>query len=804
MANNERVIPVDIEDEMKTAYLDYAMSVIVGRALPDVRDGFKPVHRRILFAMGELGFTADKPHKKSARVVGEVIGKYHPHGEAAIYDATVRMAQHFSMRYPLVDGHGNFGSVDGDPAAAMRYTEVRLTPLAMDLLADIDKDTVDFRGNFDESLQEPVFLPSPLPNLLLNGSSGIAVGMATNIPPHNLNEVVDALVLLIDDQNTDIDDIMEVIQGPDFPTGGKIMGRESIMRAYKTGRGTVTIRGIAEIEETKGGKKCIIIRELPYQVNKASLIEKIAELVKDNKIDGISDLRDESDRDGMRMVIELKRRSRPKVILSRLYKNTRLQANFGVNMLALVDNEPKVLNIKDILCEYLKHQQLVITRRTKFLLAKAEERAHILEGLRIALDYLDEVIALIRQSPDGPTAKSNLMERFKLSDKQAQAILDMRLQRLTGLEREKIEEEYKEVSQRIAYYKHILADESHINAVIKEEILKLKEKYGDERRTKIVAQDAEIDIEDLIPNEEMLVSLSYNDYINRMPLRSYQSQRRGGLGTRGMSTKEEDFVSGIFTAFSHDYLLFFTSRGFLYRMKVYEIPENHRQGKGIALVNLLPLQEDETIKAVIPVREFKEDSFLLMVTKGGLVKKTALKEYRSRYTSLRAINLREGDNLISVRHIDDESQVVLGTRKGKSIRFTTKEINPLGRAAQGVKGINLDKDDEVIGMAVVEKGYDVLTISEKGYGKRTVIDEYRVQARGGKGVFACNITKESGDLAGFTMVKAQDDVMVITREGRLIRIKIKEVPRFGRNTRGVRIMRLGKGDRIVSMARVKE
>ncbi len=801
-----RVIPADIEDEMKVAYLDYAMTVIVGRALPDVRDGLKPVHRRVLYAMHDLGLSPNKPHKKSARVVGEVLGKYHPHGETAVYDTLVRMAQYFSMRYPLVDGHGNFGSVDGDSAAAMRYTEARMAQMSTELLADIDKDTVDYRDNFDDSLQEPEVLPARLPNLLLNGSSGIAVGMATNIPPHNIREIVKAINFLIDNPEATIDELCDIVTGPDFPTGGLIMGYSDARRAYKTGRGSVTIRGVAEIEEMSGGKARIIVSELPYQVNKAALIEKIADMVRDNKMEGIQDLRDESDRDGMRIVIELKRKSRPQVVLNQLYKHTRLQLNFGINMLALVNNQPRVLNLKQVLEEYIKHQREVITRRTRFLLNKAEERAHVLEGLRIALNYLDEVIALIRKSPDAETARKGLMEKFGLTQVQAQAILDMRLQRLTALERDKIEEEYQELQERISYYRSLLGDQNLVDGVIKAELKERADKYDDERRTRIVAQEAELDLEDLIPSENILITLSHKGYINRMTLSSYRAQHRGGRGMRGMNTKEGDFVSEIFMANTHDFLLFFTNRGYLYRIKVYEIPESGRQGRGMALINLLPLRSEEYITAVIPIRSYKEEgAHLLMATKKGLIKKTSLQEYESKYTSLRALNLRENDELIAVRYnASPEQEIMIVSKKGKAIRFPSGSLRPIGRSSQGVKGISLSPGDEAVGMEIINSDEDVLTVSWEGYSKRTRVGDYRIQQRGGKGLIAAKLRdREKDGLVGFKMVREEDEVMVVTRKGRLIRLQIKEeLPRLSRNTIGVRLMRLSKGDRVVSLVRI--
>lgn len=804
-----QVIPVDIEDEMKIAYLDYAMSVIVGRALPDARDGLKPVHRRVLYAMHELGLGPEKAYKKSARVVGEVLGKYHPHGDSAVYDTLVRMAQDFSLRYLLVDGHGNFGSVDGDSAAAMRYTEVKMTKLATELLADIEKETVDFRSNFDDSLTEPVVLPARLPNLLLNGSAGIAVGMATNIPPHNLKEVVDGVNLLLDHPQATIEDIMAKITGPDFPTAALIVGKEGIEKAYKTGNGSIIMRGVAEIEENKSGRSQIIIREIPYQVNKASLIEKIAELVKENKIEGIQDLRDESDRDGMRIVIDLKRKSRPKVVLNLLYKHTRLQTSFGVNMLALVNNEPKVLNLKSLLQEYIKHQQEVVTRRTEFLLGKAEERAHILEGLKIALDNLDRVIALIRGSEDVKIAREGLIAEFLLTEIQAQAILDMRLQKLTGLEIEKVEQEYQDLRVKIAYYKSLLADKRLIDEVIKKEINEITQKYQDPRRTKIIPDESSLKVEDLIPKEDTLITLTHSGYINRMPLVSYKAQHRGGRGIKGMNTKDEDFVIDLFMASTHDYLLFFTNQGRLYRLKVHEVPENYRQGKGIAMINLLPLQEDENITAVIPIKNFNEEgAYLIMATVKGIIKKTALAELKSSFKSLRAITLRAEDELIAVRYNKAKSEeVVMATLQGKCIRFSCKELRPLGRTAVGVKGISLANNDQVVGMEIVEKtieSFDLMTASENGFSKRTIIDKYRTQKRGGKGLIAHRLSKKTGFLAGFRLVKEKDDVIAVTQKGRVIRFKVNEIKRVERASVGVKLMRLSPEDKVVSLIRVND
>jgi len=803
-----RVIPADIEDEMKVAYLDYAMTVIVGRALPDVRDGLKPVHRRVLYAMHDLGLAPNRPYKKSARVVGEVLGKYHPHGETAVYDTLVRMAQDFSMRYPLVDGHGNFGSVDGDSAAAMRYTEVRMAATATELLADIDQDTVNYRDNFDDSLQEPEVLPARLPNLLLNGSAGIAVGMATNIPPHNIREIVQAINFLLDNPEATVDELCDIVTGPDFPTGGIIIGHSDARQAYKTGHGSVTLRGVAEIEEMGGGKSRIVVTELPYQVNKAALIEKIAEMVRDGKLEGIQDLRDESDRDGMRMVIELKRKTRPQVTLNQLYKHTRLQLSFGINMLALVDNQPRVLNLKEFLEEYIGHQREVITRRTRFLLNKAEERAHVLEGLRIALNHLDEVIALIRRSPDTDTARTGLEENFGLTRVQAQAILDMRLQRLTALERDKIEQEYQDLQEKISYYRALLADRSLVDGVIKSELGERAQKYDDDRRTRIVVGEADLDLEDLIPSENILITLSHQGYINRMTLSSYRAQHRGGRGMRGMNTKEGDFVADIFMANTHDYLLFFTNRGYLYRIKVYEIPESGRQGRGLALINLLPLKEEEYISAVIPIRSYKEEgAHLLMATRQGLVKKTSLQEYESRYTSLRALQLRASDELIAVRYNSAaEEEIMLVSKKGKAIRFPSGALRPIGRSSQGVKGINLAPGDEVVGMEMVDPEGEVLTVSWEGYSKRTLVGDYRIQKRGGKGLIAARLRDKNRDgLVAFKMVREEDEVMVVTRQGRLIRLQVQEeVPRLSRNTIGVRLMRLSAGDRVVSLVRINK
>jgi len=800
----EKIIPVQIEDEMKKSYIDYAMSVIVGRALPDVRDGLKPVHRRILYAMRDLGLTPDKPHRKSARIVGDVLGKYHPHGDMAVYDAMVRMAQDFSIRYPLIDGHGNFGSIDGDSAAAMRYTEARLSPLAMEMLADINKDTVDFIPNFDETLKEPVVLPSRFPNLLVNGSSGIAVGMATNIPPHNLGEVIDGVIMMIDKPDVSPKELMMAVKGPDFPTGGLIMGREGIKAAYNTGRGQIKVRAKAHIEPTGGNKHQIIVTEIPYQVNKARLIEKIAELVKDKKIDGISDLRDESDRSGMRIVIELKKDANPNIVLNRLYKHTQMQITFGVIMLALVDGEPKILNLREMIYYYLEHQKEVVTRRTRFDLNKAEERAHILEGLRIALANLDAVIDLIKKSEDVETARQGLITKFNLTEKQAQAILDMRLQRLTGLEREKIELEYKELIEKISYLKSILADEKLLLQVIKQEILEIKKKYSDERRTKITSAAEKLEIEDLIEEQDVVITITYKGYIKRLPLATYKSQRRGGRGITGITTKEEDYITQIITTTTHHHILFFTNQGNLYRLKAHEIPEAGRTAKGTSIINLLHLNPDEKITAVIPIKDFNHGTTLFMATKKGIVKKTSLSEYEStRKNGLIAINLMEDDELIGVELTDGNQQVVLGTRKGMCIRFLEEDVNEVGRTARGVKGIDLKPGDYVVSMDLVRDREDILVVTENGFGKKTSINEYRVQSRAGKGIVTSKVTKKTGDLIGIKTVSEDDEVMIVSSDGIIIRLEVKDISRMGRNTQGVTLMKLNDENRVVAIALVE-
>ena len=797
-----KIVERDIEEEMKTAYIDYAMSVIVSRALPDVRDGLKPVHRRILYTMYEDGLTSDKPYRKSATTVGDVLGRYHPHGDASVYDAMVRMAQTFSLRYPLIDGHGNFGSIDGDGAAAYRYTEARMSKISELMLTDIEKNTVDFIPNFDDRLQEPAVLPAKIPALLINGSSGIAVGMATNIPPHNLTEVINGIVKIIDDDNVTDEQLMQIIKGPDFPTGGMILGRDAIKQAYTTGRGKITVRAEAEIEEMSNGRQRIIVTSLPYQVNKARLIENIANLVKEKRIEGISELRDESDRENaVRIHIGLKKDANARVVLNQLYKNTQMQDTFGIIMLALVDGEPKILTLRQCLDYYINHRKDVILRRTKFELDKALARAHILEGLKIALDNIDEVINIIRNSYDD--AKERLMKRFGLSDIQAQAILDMRLKTLSGLQREKIEEEYNELMKLIAHLREILGSETLVFQIIKEELLEIKEKYGDERLTKIVAAEGEFNDEDLIKEEQMVVALTHFGYIKRMPIDTYRSQRRGGKGITGISTREEDFVKQIFTTSTHDTVLFFSNKGKLYRLRGYEIPEAGRTAKGTAIVNLLSLDAGEKISAIIPIQSFEDGKYLLMATKNGLIKKTPLKEYdSSRKTGLLAINLKDDDELIDVRLTDGEDNVVLVTSKGMCITFDEKDVRPVGRSAQGVLGIRLDDDDFVIGMESIlanNKNATLLAITENGFGKRTEVDEYRVQNRGGRGVITYKITPKTGNIVGIRMASEDEDVMLITNSGTIIRIKVKDVSILGRATQGVTLMRTTGEERVVSI-----
>lgn len=795
------VIKRDIEEEMRTAYIDYAMSVIVSRALPDVRDGLKPVHRRILYAMHEDGITSDKPYRKCANTVGSVLGRYHPHGDASVYDAMVRMAQDFSMRYMLIDGHGNFGSIDGDGAAAMRYTEARMSKIAEQMLVDIEKNTVDFMPNYDDRLQEPTVLPAKIPALLVNGSSGIAVGMATNIPQHNLTEVINGIIKIIDDDNVTDDELIQIIKGPDFPTGGLILGLEGIKEAYKTGRGKIIMRAEAEIEEMSGNRQRIIVSSLPYQVNKARLIENIARLAREKRIEGISEMRDESDRkEKVRIVMELKRDANPQVVLNQLYKNTQMQDTFGVIMLALVDGEPKVLTLRQCLDCYIEHRKTVILRRTQFDLDKALARAHILEGLRIAIDNIDEVIAIIRSSYDD--AKERLIERFGLTDIQAQAILDMRLKTLSGLQREKIEEEYKQLMELIEHLRAILNSEKLVFDIIKEELIEIRDKFGDDRKTKIVAAEGEIDIDDLIKEEQTVIALTHFGYIKRMPIDTYRSQKRGGKGITGIATREEDFVKQIFTASTHDTILFFTNKGKLYKLRGYEVPEAGRTARGTAIVNLLSLDAGEKVSAVIPIQNFAEGKYLLMATKNGLIKKTALAEYNSaRKTGLQGITLKEDDELIAVRLTDGEDNVVLVTRNGMCITFDEKDVRPIGRVSQGVIGIRIDEDDEVIGMESIISGgkATLLAITENGFGKRTELDEYRVQIRGGKGVITYKVTQKTGKLVGARIATDDEDVMLITDKGTIIRLKVKDISVLGRSTQGVTLMRTTDGGKVVSM-----
>ena len=804
LLEDSKIITHEIYDEMKNSYIDYAMSVIVGRALPDVRDGLKPVHRRILYGMSILGITPDKPHKKSARIVGEVMGKYHPHGDSSIYDAMVKMAQDFSTRYPLVDGHGNFGSVDGDGAAAMRYTEARMSPFSLQMVRDIEKDTVDFTDNFDGEEKEPVVLPSRVPNLLINGSNGIAVGMATSIPPHNLIDTIDACIKRIDDENCSNDELIKIIKAPDFPTGASILGRDAAREAYETGTGKITVRSKSEIEETARGRMRIVITEIPFQVNKARLIESMADLVRNKKIDGISAIRDESNREGMRIVIELKKDTNPNVILNRLYKHTQLQSTYSMIMLALVNGEPKILRLCEIIDEYLKHQKIVITRRTKFDLAKAEARAHILEGLLIALDNIDEVIKVIRSSYND--AKEKLMVRFGLSEIQSQAILDMRLARLQGLEREKIENEHNELMQKIAYYKSILADEHKLMGVIKDELTEIKQKYGDGRRTKIVADDGGIDEEYLIDEEDVAVTLTHLGYIKRVPENTYKAQRRGGKGIVGLTTRDSDFVKDLIITSTHDYLMFFTDLGKVYKIKAYEIPEASRTAKGTPVINFLNLDQGERVTAVIPVKEFADDNYLIMVTRNGTIKKTPMSQFdTNRKTGLIAITLKDDDKLISVSQSSGEESVYVVTKKGKSITFHEDDVRSMGRSAGGVRAITLDKDDEVVSMELDSTGErELLVMTKKGFGKRTSLDEYRLQTRGGKGVSTYDKTKfsKTGELVGATLVSKDDEIMLINSNGVIIRIRANEISKSGRTTQGVKIMKVESGDEIVSFAKV--
>ena len=803
MEQNNRILPIEIASEMKKSYIDYAMSVIVGRALPDVRDGLKPVHRRILFSMNELNLTPDKPYRKSARIVGDVLGKYHPHGDTAVYYAMVRMAQDFSTRGLLVDGHGNFGSVDGDSPAAMRYTEAKMSRLALELLRDIDKETVDFVPNFDESLKEPSVLPSRYPNLLVNGSNGIAVGMATSIPPHNLGETIDATVHLIDNPECSIEDLMQYVQGPDFPTAAIIMGKESIAEAYRTGRGKVKVRSRAVIEELPKRRQQIVVTEIPYQVNKARLVERIAELVKEKKLEGISDLRDESNRNGMRIVIELKRDANANIVLNNLYKHSQMEDTFSIIMLALVNGVPKVLNLKEMLHHYVEHQKDVVTRRTKFELNKAEARAHILEGLRIALDNIDAVISLIRGSKTTQEAKSGLVEKFGLTDIQSQAILDMRLQRLTGLEREKIEEEYSELMKRIEYLRSILADEKLLLGVIKDEIIAIKDKYADARRTEIRHAEGEINMRDLIDDEEIAITLTHFGYIKRVPLDTYKSQNRGGKGIAAMSTREEDFVKHLVTTSTHSRLLFFTNKGRVFRLDAFEIPEGKRKAKGTAIVNLLQLAPNEKITTLIPIEENAKEQYLLLATKNGIVKKTRREEFKNiNKSGLIAIGLRSNDELIDVKITDGEKDVMLVTENGMSIRFNETDIRPMGRTAMGVKGITLSTEDRVVSMNLTDEGKELLVVSEKGFGKRTDIEEYRVQSRAGKGIKTYNIFEKTGKIVGAEMVNEKDQIMIINSDGILIRLEVEGISIYGRVTSGVKLMKTEDEVNVVSIAKI--
>ncbi|MFL0250091.1 DNA gyrase subunit A [Clostridium neuense] len=803
MQNEGKIELVDINKEMKSCYIDYAMSVIASRALPDVRDGLKPVHRRIIYSMYNLGITPDKGYRKCARIVGDVLGKYHPHGDTAVYDALVRMAQDFNLRYTLVDGHGNFGSIDGDSAAAMRYTEARLDKIALEMVRDINKNTVDFVPNFDGEEKEPSVLPSRFPNLLVSGSAGIAVGMATNIPPHNLCEVIDGIIDIIDNPEITILDLMGKIKGPDFPTAGIIIGKSGIREAYETGRGKVTVRAKSEIEVDNNGRQRIIVTEIPYQVNKARLIENMADLVKDKKINGISDLRDESDREGMRIVIEIKRDANANIVLNQLYKHTRLQDTFGINMLALVDNKPETLNLKQILEHYVTFQKEVIRRRTQFDLDKALARAHILEGLIIALDHIDEVIRLIRSSKTTQEAKQGLMDNFSLSEKQAQAILDMRLQRLTGLEREKIDAEYNELMKTIEELKSILMDEVKVLNIIKEELIEIKSKYGDERRTSIEKAENEIDYEDLIQEQDVVITLTHAGYIKRISADTYTAQKRGGRGIQAMSTKEDDFVEHIFITSTHNHILFFSNQGRVYRLKGYEVPEAGRTAKGTNLVNLLQLNPDEKVQTAIYFKEFDEDKFLVMCTKSGTIKKTALSQYSNiRKSGLIAINLNEGDELVSVRMTDGNDDIFIATRNGMAIRFSEKDARPLGRNASGVRGISLNEDDFVVGMEIVDEEQSVLVVSENGFGKRTSVKEYKCQYRGGKGLITYKVTEKTGPLVGARMVKETDEMMLINSEDIAIRISVSDISTTSRNAMGVTLMKNKGDEKILAIAKI--
>ena len=800
------IVPVDLNKEMQKSFIAYAMAVIINRALPDVRDGLKPVHRRILYSMSELNMYPDKPYRKSARLVGDVLGKYHPHGDTAVYDAMVRLAQDFSIRYPLVDGHGNFGSVDGDGAAAMRYTESRMSKLTLELLRDIDKDTVDFYPNFDETLEQPAVLPARFPNLLVNGTGGIAVGMATNIPPHNMGEAIDATIALMDNPDISIEELIDIIPGPDFPTGGIIMGVSGIREAYKTGRGRIRVRAKTEIEKHGEDRERIIVTEIPYQVNKATLVEKIAELVRDKRIDGISDLRDESDKSGMRIVIELKRNANANVVLNHLYKHTQMQDTFGVIMLALVDGEPRVLNLKQVLEYYVEHQKDVIVRRTKFELEKAKKRAHILEGLIIALDNIDEIVDLIKKSADAASARAALIERFGLTEIQAQAILDMRLQRLTGLERDKIEAEYKEVQERIEYYNSVLSTPQMVIDIIKTDLMEIRGKFSDARRTEITFDEDDIDIDELIAREDMVVTLTHYGYVKRISLETYRAQKRGGKGVTAMSTREEDFAEQVFITCTHNQLLFFTNKGKVYMKKCYQIPEAGRTAKGTAIVNMLNLDPDEKVSAVFPIEsELEKNSNLVIVTKGGIIKKTPFSEYSNiRQNGLKAVNLREDDELISVMETDGSKDIIVGTRDGMSIIFSEENVRPMGRVSTGVRAIKLRPGDEVVSACICEKEQQVLVITEKGYGKRTNAAEYRLQTRGGIGLKSMNITEKTGKMCGLLIVDGTEDIMLINDAGIVIRMSVDEISLIGRSTQGVRVMRVDEDTKVVCVAKIVE
>jgi DNA gyrase subunit A len=805
MTTLEKIIPIYIEDEMRNSYLDYSMSVIVSRALPDVRDGLKPVHRRVLVAMRELNLLHDRPFRKSAKITGDVTGNYHPHGTVAVYETMVRLAQGFSMRYALVDGQGNFGSIDGDAPAAERYTEARLTEFAEEMLRDMEKNTVDMRPNYDESREEPVVLPAAVPNLLVNGSSGIAVGMATNIPPHNLREVVDAIHHVIDEPDCGAEDLLRIVQGPDFPTGGVIYGRQGIIDSYTTGRGHITVRALAAVEEIKKDRQAIIVTEIPYMVNKAALLEKIADLVKEGTIEGISDLRDESDREGMRVVIELKRDAQPKVILNQLFKHTQMQTTFGSNMLALVGQRPLTLTLKEMIQHYIAHRQDVVVRRTRFDLAEAERRAHILEGFKIALDHIDEIVALIKASANVEAAREGLMARFGLSEIQANAILEMRLSRLTGLERKKVEEEYLEVIQLIERLRAILESPAQVLGIIKEDLTAVKERFGDERRTQIVAASGDFEIEDLIAEEDMVITISHAGYIKRLPVTTYRSQRRGGRGVTGAGTREEDFIEHLFIASTHSYILVFTDRGRVHWLKVHEIPQGGRTAKGKAIVNMVEMSQQERVAAVVPVKVFQEDRFIVMCTRGGTIKKTPLSAYSNpRRGGIVAIGVDEGDSLMDATVTDGTQDIIISKRNGKAIRFKETAVRPMGRTAYGVRGVTLEEDDAVVGMLAVRREASVLVATENGYGKRTPISEYRITGRGGKGIISIQTTERNGKVVAALEVVDDDEVMLITRGGIVIRTKVKGISEIGRNTQGVRLIHLEEGDQLIDVARVEE